>query len=209
MKSPKTGSDRENLKGFARMEKFHPYKTFLFLSLVGSAVLFLALILVYTVKISVNDPLNSFNLPKPFILSTVVMLFSSYSLTKTGVCFKQDKIQELSLALTTTLLLSFFFIALQSLGWKQLYDAGFFINEQTGVTFLYVLSGLHLLHVIVGIVYLLSCILPVYRASGDMVKALVFFSNSYQEAKIEMLSIYWHYMDFLWLSLFLMFLFTL
>jgi cytochrome c oxidase subunit 3 len=209
MSSQKTGRDKDKLTGFARIEKFHPYKTFLFFGLVGSAVLFLSLILFYVIKISSGTPLNGFRLPKAFFVSTIVMLFSSYGLSRTMRAFKNDQIKELSLALTATLIFSLIFTGLQAIGWYQLFKEGFFINSRSGVAFLYLITGLHLLHVLIGVIYLVTCISPVYLASKDMVKALVFFSDKFQQTKIELLNIYWHYVDFLWLCLFFMFLFTL
>lgn len=209
MSSQKTGSDKDKLIGFARIESFHPYKTFLFFGLVGSAVLFLTIILLFAVKHSANSPLLDFKMPKLFFLSTVVLLFSSYSLSGTLHFFKTDDIRSLSFALFSALGLSLVFSGLQVACWYQLYKSGFFITTETGVSFLYLITGMHMLHVFIGIIFLLTCIRPVFYASGDMVKALVFFSDKYQRTKIELLNIYWHYIDFLWLSLFFMFLFVL
>ena len=209
MSSQKTGSDKDRLAGIARVERFHPYKTFMFFGLVGSAVLFLALMLMYTIKLSASDPIADFKLPKSFFVSTIVMLFSSYGLTRAPGAFRNDKIRELAVSLTATFIFALAFTALQVAGAYQLYKAGFFLNTKPGITFLYLISGLHLIHVLAGFVLLMVCIIPTYRASGDMVKALVFFSNKFQQTKIDLLNIYWHYVDFLWLCLFFMFLFTL
>jgi cytochrome c oxidase subunit 3 len=209
MSSQKTGSDKDRLTGFAKVERYHPYKTFMFFGLVGSAVLFLSLMLLYIIRISSTETVTGFNLPKAFFVSTIVLLFSSYSLSRTQRAFRNDNMRELSYALTATFVFTLLFSALQVTGWYQLYKAGFFINARTGVAFLYMITGLHMLHIVAGLVFLISCLVPVYSGSGDMVKALVFFSDRYQQTKLELLNIYWHYVDFLWLCLFLMFLFTL
>ncbi len=209
MSSQKTGSDKHKLTGFARVERFHPYKTFLFFGLVGSAVLFLALTLMFAIKLSTAAPMENFRLPKAFSVSTVIMLFSSYALSRTQRAFHNDRVTELAYALSAAFVCAVVFSALQVTGWYQLYKAGFFLRTQSGVAFLYMITGLHLMHVIAGIVFLISCIVPVYRAHNDMVKSLVFFTDKYQQTKIELLNIYWHYVDFLWLCLFFMFLFTL
>lgn len=209
MSSQKTGSDKDKLTGFARVERFHPYKTFLFFALVGSAILFLAMMLMYFIKISSSAPLEGFRLPKAFFVSTIVMLFSSYGLTRTQRAFRNDEIRELAWMLSATLVFAIAFSALQITGWYQLYKSGYFVSTRPGIAFLYMITGLHLLHVIVGIIILMVCMVPVFAAANDMVKALVFFTNKFQQTKIELLNIYWHYVDFLWLCLFFMFLFTL
>jgi len=209
MSSQKTGSDKVSRTGFTIVEKLHPYKTFLFFGLVGSAVLFLALMLMYAIKLSAGGALASFTLPKAFFVSTIIMLFSSYGLTRSQRAFRNDNIRELAYSLTGTLILAIAFSGLQIAGWYQLYKAGFFIKTQSGIAFLYMISGLHLLHVFCGIIFLISCITPVYKAGKDMVKGLIFFSDKFQQTKIDLLNIYWHYVDFLWLGLFFTFLFTL
>lgn len=209
MSSHKTGREQHEVSSFVSVERFHPYRTFLFFSIVGSAVLFLGICLLYAIKRSADLRVDGFQLPKSFILSTIVMLFSSYSLTHSLQAFKTDQVKKLAASLTATFVFSMFFIALQAFGWYQLYRAGFFINSPSAVAFLYMLTGLHFLHVMFGIVYLLSCMIKVYSARRDMVKSLMFFSDRYQQTKIELLNIYWHYVDFLWLGLFMMFLFTL
>jgi len=208
MSSQKTGRGKDKLTGFARVERFHPYKTFMFFGLVGSAILFLALMLLYVIRVSSIPETAEVRLPNAFFVSTIVMLFSSYGLSKTQRAFHNDNMRELSYALTATLVFALIFCTLQAIGWYQLYKAGFFINSKSGIGFLYMITGLHMVHVIAGVIFLVSCLLPVYNGSGDMVKALIFFSDRYQQTKIELLNIYWHYVDFLWLCLFLMFLFT-
>ncbi len=209
MSSQKTGSEQGKVSDFVKVERYHPYKTLLFFGLVGSAIMFLGIVLFYAVKLTATGSIPGFTLPRSFVVSTIVLLFSSYSLTHTVQAFRQDNIKKLTASLTVTLFLCLVFLGLQVAGWYSLYRSGIFLNSHTGAAFLYVITGLHFLHMLTGLVYLFSCMKPVYVAYGDMVKSLLYFSNRYQHTKIELLNIYWHYVDFSWLALFMMFLFTL
>lgn len=209
MSSQKTGSEQGKISSFKKVERFHPYKTLMFFGLVGSAVLFLGIALFYAIKLTPQGVMPGFSLPRSFVVSTIVLLFSSYSLTHAQQAFQQDNIKKLTASLAGTLFLCLSFLGLQVAGWYSLYQSGIFLNSNTGMAFLYVITGLHFLHMVTGLVYLLSCLKPVYAAYGDMVKSLMYFSNRYQQTKLELLNIYWHYLDFSWLALFMMFLFTL
>ena len=206
--SPKIKSDKKKLMDFSRIEKFHPYKTFLFFGLLGSTVVFMSITFLYLTSLSKSLPLENFKLPKPFFLSSVLLLFSSFTISKSVNAFKTDAFKNLLLSLGITLLLGLAFSVSQVFGWKKLLDSGFMLQTHSRVSYLYVISGIHFLHVFIGLIFLLSLLIPAYFKSKDPVKALLYFSNEYQQTKIELAVIFWHFVDFLWLGLFLIFLFT-
>lgn len=207
MRSNKTKQTEKSLSGF-RVERFHPYKTILFFGLLGSTVLFLAVSFLYLTTISKSGEFKTFHLPKAFTLSTILMLFSSYTISQTQKAFKEDSFNNLLKYLIITLCLAMFFSVSQLFGWKSMYDSGFFLSTQMGVSYLYIISGLHLLHVAVGICMLIYLSFMAYNRSLDMVDSLLFFSDNNQAVKLELVCVFWHFIDFIWLCLFLMFLFS-
>ncbi len=190
-------------------ERQHPYKTYLFFSLIGSSVLFLSLVFMYVIWYNHNNGSIKFVMPKPFIVSTIIMLLSSYSLTHSLKAFKDDQPKIFLLSLSTTLLLGISFAILQVYGWVQLYDSGNFIDGNIGCAFIFVITGLHFLHVVGGLFFLLYLSLKAFDNWNDPIKALVFFSNSYELVRIDIFNSYWHFIDALWIVLFFTFLFTL
>ncbi len=204
----KTRSDQSSLSRFKRMEQFHPYKTLLFFGLVGSTVLFLTMAFIYVVTVNKANTPPTFQLPKVFSVSTILLLLSSFSISGAVKAFKNDAMKELKTALFVTLILGTLFCAFQAWGLKKMIDTGFFLSANVEVSYLYVITGMHFLHVAGGMIYLLLIAFKVNHASGDMVKSLLFFTDDYQLTRLQLSTIYWHFVDALWVLLFFMFLFS-
>lgn len=207
MRTNKTRQTEKPESGF-RISRIHPYKTILFFGLLGSTILFLAVSFLYLTSISNAENLKDFRLPKAFTLSTLILLFSSYTISRTVRAFKEDSFNNLMKYLVFTLCLAMFFCVSQFFGWKKMYESGFFLSGQVGVSYLYIISGLHLLHIGAGICMLIYLSFMAYNRSLDMVDSLLFFSDNNQQIKIELVCVFWHFIDIIWLCLFLMFLFT-
>ncbi len=204
----KTRDDKQGLSGFERMEKFHPYKTLLFFGLVGSTVLFLTMAFIYIVTVSnAGNPAN-FQLPKSFSVSSVFMLLSSFAISGSVKAFRQDAMKELKLSLVLTFVLGALFCISQAWGLKKMIDTGFFISSNVGISYLYFITGMHFLHVAGGMIYLAAISFRVFGSAGDMVKSLMFFSDDNQLTRLQIATIYWHFVDALWILLFFMFLFS-
>ena len=201
----KTGSET----AFQRLENMHPHKTFLFFAIIGSALAFLSLVFLYAIRITDFKVLGSFSLPKIFSVSTIVFLISSYTISRCANAFKHDKMSDLRVSLFLTLILSMIFCATQILGFRDLYNAGLYINEQPGVAFLYLITGFHLMHVLLGFFALSYLNFNANVASNDMVKQLLFFSSKREKNKLEIVTFYWHFVDIIWLVVYFIFLFSL
>lgn len=203
-----TDTQTGNKLSFTTIEKFHPYKTFLFFALVGSSVLFLAFSSLYFFTVSRNVPPDNFFLPKAFSVSTVLLLLSSFSISRATQAFKKDSFFDLKSSLYTTLALTLAFCFTQVIGWKKIFDSGYFVSEHVGVAYLYVISGIHFLHVIGGLIYLLITSIQVHLKSKNIASSLMFFSDDYHLTKLQLTQYYWHFIDVLWILLYFMFLFT-
>ncbi len=190
------------------MKNFIRIKHLCFSGLLGSTLVFLSISFLYVITISKAAELKNFHLPKSFFVSTVLLMASSFTISKASKAFENDSFNDLMRSLIFTLGLSLCFGVCQVLGWKSMFDAGFFLSTQVGVSYLYVISGFHLLHVLAGIIFIVHLTFKAYSKSQDMVDSLLFFSDKSQQIKIELATIFWHFVDFIWLCLFFMFLFT-
>jgi cytochrome c oxidase subunit 3 len=133
-------------------------------------------------------------LPNIFKYSTMVIVMSSVTLFLASRAAKQLQFEKQRLFLWLTFLLGIGFFALQIDGWYILtYKMGvYFINPNASRSFIYVFSGMHLLHVFAGLLVLINVIRSTYR-NTPQVKNLF---------KMEMASIFWHFLDIIWIYLY-------
>lgn len=209
MSAKKEGQKTNREKAFRRLENMHHHKTFLFFAIIGSTLAFLSLVFLYAIRISDLKVLDGFTLPKIFSVSTIVFLISSYTISRCASAFKADNMNDLRISLFLTLILGMVFCATQVLGFRELYKAGFYINEHPGVAFLYLITGFHLMHVLLGFVAVSYLNFNANIVSNDMVKQLLFFSSKREKNKLEIVTFYWHFVDVIWLVVYFVFLFSL
>jgi cytochrome c oxidase subunit 3 len=133
-------------------------------------------------------------IPQPFLYSTLIIIISSITLFMAAKAAKQLQIAKQRLYLWVTILLGVAFFAVQLyacyvLTYKmQIY----FTDPNASRTFLYVFCGMHLLHIIAGLLVLLNTVLATYK-NIPQVKNIF---------KMEMASIFWHFLDIMWIYLY-------
>jgi cytochrome c oxidase subunit 3 len=190
-----------------KIERLHPHFTLLYLGIVGSSLIFLFLGLSFV--LSLVKSMGPVAFPRFFALSTIVLLFGSFVAQKLPTNFAKDQVGQLRANLQLLLLCSGLFLVSQLLGWYELTSSGVLFRNNTSGALLYILSGLHLLHLLAGVVYNAVLVVQAGAMQADPVKALVVLSSPYEHLKIKMLVTYWHFLDVVWLVLFLIFLFTI
>ena len=183
-------------------------------SICGIAILFLTIMIMFAMA-SPEKHLVKQQFPKLFFLSTPVILLCSYTIEKTKRAFRTDNGDELLKYQLYTLALSLLFCVMQFFAWRELYATGITMTSvnQNGETitsnggaYLYVLSGLHVLHLIGGLWFLFSAIFRLVNNRNDLVKAVVYFSDKREGGRISALALYWHFLGTLWCVMFLFFL---
>ena len=205
----KTSQQKSKSAGFERIEKLHPYKTFMFFGLVGSTILFLSMAFLYFITVSRTIQPVGFQLPKSFVVSTVLLLISSFTLSDVTNAFRNDSFKRMKLSLSVTLVLGLLFCVSQITGWLQMAEAGFFVQSNVGVAYLYVITGMHFIHVAGGIIYLSILTVNTFSHSSNVARSLLFLTDNYQLTRLQLITIFWHFVDVLWLLLFFMFLYSL
>jgi len=136
-----------------------------------------------------------FELPFMFWISTGVILISSATMNWALISVKTNNYSNLKIALLVTITLGLAFGVTQFLGWRELLSAGIFFAGKTanpGGSFIYLLSGMHLIHIVSGLIYLGV----IYSKSMKN----VYNANSYGGVKNS--ALYWHFLDALWIYLF-------
>lgn len=174
-------------------------KALLWVSLISIFMLFAGLTSAYIVRQAEGNWLE-FALPRMFYYSTAIILVSSITINWAMSSAKKDNQKNLRIALLLTLALGLTFVFLQVSGWKELIALGIFFGGDGSTasgSYMYVLSGVHLAHLIGGII---SLLIVLFNA----------FKGKYNPANLfglQLCSIYWHFLDILWIYLFLFLLF--
>jgi len=178
-----------------------------YLIVFGVFLIFFFLILSFLLTSDSFNPKLVYRLPKSFVVSTLILLLSSFTIYKSVQYYNEEALTPLRRSLEITFFLGFIFCLLQLSGWLELQESDlFFSGSNKSSSFLYLISGLHGLHLIGGMIFILRVYLIALRADTDPVYALVTTTSPYEKMRIKMLSIYWHFMDLLWVLIFLAFL---
>lgn len=183
-----------------RPTTLHPYKIFLTLLLAGITMLFLALSASYLyTRIQMKIP--PIELPPLFIINTLVLVTSSYTMKMANDAYKADNTDKYIQALIFTIILSLIFMFSQGVAWALLFKNNIPIAYSTTASYLYVISFLHFAHVIAGIPFLILFIKTAKTRMKEPVSVLIYFSDPEKKLKLRLLTAYWHFLDILWIYL--------
>lgn len=209
MRKQNKSSEKEHSNlSFSDIEKIHPHKMLLYLSAIGSSLVFLFMIIAFAVSRTSTTFYDEIAMPRAFVVSIILLLLSSFTVYRILPAFSGDNMKEVRSMLGFTLALGITFALCQYIGWLELAQQGIYLSGEVSGAYLYVISGLHALHVLGAISYVAILLFQVNRAVQDPVKGLIMFTSPYQRIKLEMLTVFWHYIDVLWIILFIYFLFT-
>lgn len=142
----------------------------------------------------------SFALPNVFYYSTAAIVISSITMFL-ALKFAAKKNQKVSTALlVVTLLLGTTFAFLQYVGWQDLHNSGIFFTgagSNPAGSWVYAITFFHILHLVSGLIMLLI----------TTIKSSLGAYSQGDTLGLEMASIFWHFLDFLWIYLFVFLLF--
>lgn len=170
----------------------HPKKFALWLFMVTVVMIFAALTSAYIVRQAEGNWLE-YELPDIFWVTSVIVLLSSISLQWSYFSAKKDNFISLRIGMLLTVILGIAFLVGQWYSWVALVDRDvFFVGNPAG-SFLYVFTGLHAVHLISGVIFLIIVLISTFRLKVHS-KAL----NT-----MEMATTYWHFLGGLWLYLFM------
>ena len=181
--------------------RYHPVRVFTYLILLGISSAFLTLVFCYFAT-TAGSVWNKFSMPQIFHANTIIILVSSYTVWQMRRANMRDDHAGYKTALLITALLGVAFTAFQVIGWRELLSQGIGFHNNISGSYLYLISGLHLLHLLVGVGLLLWFLVKAYMADRDAYKALIFETDPEAKLQIEMLGLYWHFVDLVWIFLF-------
>ena len=191
-------------------KKIHPHKFAMWVAMGSISMMFAGLTSAYVVK-QAGGNWRTFNLPVVFWISTVVILLSSITIILGLKAFKNREMIKYKRLITATLILGVSFGILQFAGFSTLYSQPqqVIFNGETEArsmpitvagnpseSFLFIIAGLHLLHILGGVVALVIIYIKTLRKRVKV----------YNSTGLEIVASYWHFVDVLWIYLFVFFL---
>lgn len=170
-------------------------KLLLYVSIGSIVMAFAGLTSAYVVTKGSGSGLN-FDLPYVFYYSTAIILISSLSINMALVAARKNNFSQITIWLVITFVLGLAFMFTQYNAWAELYhNKIYFAGRQSNAagSFMYVITGLHVAHLFGGLLYLIGVII---RSTKNQF-------NSENHLKLKLCAIYWHFLDILWIYLFI------
>ncbi|MDG2063305.1 MAG: cytochrome c oxidase subunit 3 [Flavobacteriaceae bacterium] len=171
-------------------------KMMLWFGMISMSMTFAGLTSAYVVSSSRSDWIEQIDLPFAFTISTFLLLLSSGTFYLALKNIKETLLKRAQTLLLITLVLALVFIYIQFQGFREIIEQGYyFTGAESSITtsYLYVLVLLHLAHLIAGIVIVLIVFYNSFRGKYSEANTLGF----------ELAVTFWHFLDILWLYLFL------
>jgi cytochrome c oxidase subunit III len=175
-------------------KKIHPHKFTLWVALGSIIMMFAGLTSAFIVKRS-QAGWQDINPPSIFIYSTLVILASSVIVQMAVRAHKQREMPRYRVLITVTAILGSLFVAMQFFGFKTLWADGVTFRTSISGSFIFVILGLHALHVVGGVIALIVMFLKAFSRKV----------RTYSSVGVEVAATYWHFVDLLWIYLVIFF----
>lgn len=183
----------------------HPSFIAISLLLAGITALFVGFSAAYIYS-RVQNGLPPIQLPSLFIINTIILVAASYTLVRAMHYYRTDQTEKYQLSLGLTLIVTIVFLVSQIIAWKEMYAQGIYIDHSNMASYLYIISIVHFAHVIFGIPFLAIFLFQSIKKMKEPVSVLVYFSDPQKKRRLKLLTIYWHFIDILWVYLVIFFL---
>ncbi|MBT8305031.1 MAG: cytochrome c oxidase subunit 3 [Bacteroidia bacterium] len=143
-----------------------------------------------------KDWLQDYELPQAFLWSALIIIISSLTFILAKRALKSGNQKSTTVFLLVTLVLGLVFIFLQFNGFDEMIASGYNFTGPTSnitMTFIFLIAAVHIAHVVVGLISLVVVIINHLR-------------NKYSSKNmlgLELAATFWHFIDLLWIYLFL------
>ena len=180
--------------------RFSParYRLGVWVGIASIVMLFTALASAYVVRSASANDWAPLQMPKVLWLSTAAILISSATIEISRRSLKQQKDSRYGLWLTITAVLGVAFVTSQYVAWRQLARQGVFVASNPHSSFFYLFTGAHGLHVLGGLLALAYLLIRTRKKSVTVEGELK------RVGAVDAATTYWHFLDGLWICLFLL-----
>ena len=191
---------RHGDQGRGPAQQFSPerYRIAMWVGIAAILMMFVALSSAYIIRSGRKDDWQRIALPHILWASTGLLIISSLSFEAARKALKKNQESAYRAFLALTVALGLGFLVSQVLAWRQLVAQGIYLATNPNSSFFYLLTGAHGLHLLGGILALFYLLARTWR------KYTGAFASERRETAAGTVSLYWHFMDGLWIYLFLL-----
>jgi cytochrome c oxidase subunit 3 len=198
-------TEKELLKETTEYTGVHPQKFALWVAMASMTMFFAALTSALLVKKGDYQEWENFKLPDIFTYSTVVIVALSVVIQLALVSYRKAKFFLFRSLLFFSLLLGLLFLYLQVTGWGILTAMGKPLTGNLSGSFIYLITSMHGLHLVVGLLVTLIFLVMAIRSRKDPIYELRNIINPKRQLNLELLVGFWHYIDAVWIYLYVFF----
>lgn len=176
-------------------KKINSHKLLMYIAIGSMTMMFAGWISAYMVRQG-QGRWEHVHIPTAFYVSTALILLASITIHFATRTFKKQNFGQYKLLLTTTVVLGVAFLISQYLGFSEMYNAmGITLNGNNAAgEFTYVIPAVHGVHVLGGVIALLIVFISTTLRGRK---------KNYNSNGIELVSVYWHFVDALWIFIFI------
>ncbi|MCZ4245214.1 cytochrome c oxidase subunit 3 [Pedobacter sp. HCMS5-2] len=170
-----------------------PRKFIVWLFVVSSTIMFGGFTSYYLVFAASKGKGHGLVLPDAFIYSSLVIIASSITLMLASRALRNLNFSLQRSMLWITVILAVIFGVMQFNAWGSMVRSGAtMVGNNAAISFIYVVSGMHLVHIIAGVGLIISALLGSYKN----------ITPAKGKYRMEIASIFWHFIDILWIYLY-------
>jgi cytochrome c oxidase subunit 3 len=184
--------------GFSSQNSPERYRIGMWVALASILMLFTALTSAYLVRAGTGNDWHPITMPRMLWASTTIILLSSLTISIARRALKRKDQTAYKRWLLLTVVLGLGFLTTQLLAWRQLVAQRIYVTSNPHSSFFYLLTAVHGVHLLGGILALDYLLLRSWRKAADEKGA------ARREAAAGAVALYWHFMDGLWVFLFLL-----
>jgi cytochrome c oxidase subunit 3 len=176
-------------------QRIHPQRFIMWIAIGSIVMMFAGMTSAYIVKKNQGNWL-AIELPVIFWYSTAVILVSSVTMYLANTALKAGKISFYKSLITITAILGITFVIMQWEGFKDLELRGIALigpQSNSASSFLFVITGLHMLHVLGGVIALIVTFFRSFWVQEGQTNLV----------PTQIVATYWHFVDVLWIYLFI------
>jgi cytochrome c oxidase subunit 3 len=178
--------------------RWNRYRIGMWVGLASVAMMFTSLSSAYIVRAGSSNDWSALPMPRILLVSTALILGSSATLEVARRKLKAALSGPYTKWLFLTVILGLGFLVAQVFAWRQLARQGIFLASNPHSSFFYLLTGAHAVHLVGGLLGLTFLWL---RSRRQVIEQTLMAKR---KAATDAISIYWHFMDALWIYLFLL-----
>jgi len=195
---PKNGGAKHGEGGESMRFSPERYRIGVWVAIASILMLFVALTSAYIVRSASGNDWQPIVMPKVLWVSTALILISSMTMEVSRRSLKQQSEAGYGRWLMITVALGLGFLASQVFAWRQLVRQGAYLASNPYNSFFYLFTAAHGLHLLGGILALGYLLLRTTGKRGTVENELR------RVGAADAATIYWHFMDGLWVALFLL-----